>query len=76
MTLVVAVLLVGAFALRGSPTEARAPAVSSAPPVAGDGHELAHSGPPMSRAMLLGCVLVTLGAGTGLAVLFRSRQEG
>ncbi|MEW2580187.1 hypothetical protein [Streptomyces syringium] len=45
-------------------------------PVAGDGHELAHSGPPMSASMAFGGALVMLGAGLALVVLYRSRYEG
>ncbi|MGI5528301.1 hypothetical protein ACQEVX_13060 [Streptomyces syringium] len=44
-------------------------------PVAGDGHELAHSGPPMSASMAFGGGLVMLGAGLALVVLYRSRYE-
>ncbi|MEV5505281.1 hypothetical protein [Streptomyces orinoci] len=45
----------------------------SALPVAGDGHEPARSGPPMSSDMLLGAALVAVGSGVALAVLYRSR---
>ncbi|MFI1253375.1 hypothetical protein ACH4U6_06155 [Streptomyces netropsis] len=44
-------------------------------PVAGNGHELAHSGPPMSASMAFGGAMVMLGAGLALVVLYRSRHE-
>ncbi|MFI9718080.1 hypothetical protein ACIHFE_00245 [Streptomyces sp. NPDC052396] len=47
----------------------------SALPVAGDGHEPARTGPPMSSDMLLGAALVAVGSGVALAVLYRSRPD-
>ncbi|WP_190111974.1 choice-of-anchor A family protein [Streptomyces cinnamoneus] len=44
-------------------------------PVAGDGHELAHGGPPMSTDMVLGAALMTTGAGMALIVLHRQRPH-
>lgn len=41
--------------------------------VAGDGHELARSGPPMSPTMAMGTGLVATGSGLALLVLYRSR---
>lgn len=42
-------------------------------PVSGDGHEPARAGPPMSRDMAVGAVLVAVGSGIALAVLYRTR---
>ncbi|MEU2515386.1 hypothetical protein [Streptomyces syringium] len=58
------------------PPTARPTVRPHAGPVAGDGHELAHSGPPMSASMAFGGALVMLGAGLALVVLYRSRYEG
>ncbi|MBT2382658.1 hypothetical protein [Streptomyces sp. ISL-11] len=72
LTVIAAALLVCAFAVPGALRD-RVPGPDRA--VAGNGHELAHSGPPMSRMMMLGGALVVLGAGVGLLGLYRSRQE-
>ena len=72
LTLIAAALLICAFTVPGALRD-RAPGPNRA--VAGNGHELAHSGPPMSRGMMLGGALVVLGAGLGLLGLYRARQE-
>ncbi|MFI9238313.1 choice-of-anchor A family protein [Streptomyces sp. NPDC053079] len=53
-----------------------APAIAPSPgaSVAGDGHELARGGPPMSTEMIIGASLMTAGAGLALLVLHRQRR--
>ncbi|MEU7136824.1 choice-of-anchor A family protein [Streptomyces sp. NPDC046261] len=53
-----------------------APAIAPSPgtAVAGDGHELARGGPPMSTEMVIGASLMTAGAGLALIVLHRQRR--
>ncbi|MEU4210474.1 choice-of-anchor A family protein [Streptomyces sp. NPDC026206] len=58
----------------GGPGDASVPFVGGT--VAGDGHELARGGPPMSTEMVIGASLMTAGAGLALLVLHRQRGPG
>ncbi|MEU3355639.1 choice-of-anchor A family protein [Streptomyces sp. NPDC037389] len=64
---------VGPAGLAGAPGASWAPVQDA--PVAGDGHELARTGPPMGAYMAAGTALVAAGAGLALVVLFRTRMR-